>query len=132
MGPGMLCHGIDTKDLVKVWPGSERLEPERSSALDTIIAEQRYRIILNGHMHFRCIIHFDGLALLNAGTLKPRHRPGFTTVDFSSGAVQAYEFDGASCQPASQRNLLPAAHDRVWADTQAFDGRWQPTTLYPQ
>ncbi|MFK7915467.1 MAG: metallophosphoesterase [Pseudomonadales bacterium] len=132
MGPGMLCHGIGNKDLAKVWPGTERLEPERNAALDAMIAEERYRLVLNGHMHFRCVIHFEGLALLNAGTLKPRHKPGFSIVDFHTGAVSAHEFDGAECPAAMQRSLLPAPHDRVWANTQAFDGQWQPTTLYAQ
>lgn len=130
MGRGMLCHGIAHKDLAKVWPGSERMEPERNTALDAIIAEGSYQVLLNGHMHFRCIIHFEGLALLNAGTLKPRHKPGFSIVDFRDGTVSAHEFKGADCPPAIQRSLQPAADDRVWADTQAFDGHWQPTTLY--
>lgn len=132
LGPGLLCHGIGNKDLAKVWPGSERLAPERNATLDALIAEGHYRVVLNGHMHFRCVIHFQDLALLNAGTLKPRHRPGFSVVDFTSGAVTAYEFDGVDCRLAMHRSLLPSAEDRVWSDTQAFDGRWQPTTLYAQ
>lgn len=130
MGIGLLCHGVAHKDQAKVWPGTERMAPEGNALLDTMIAERDYRVLLNGHMHFRTVIHFQDLALLNAGTLKPRHRPGFSVVDFDSGDIMAYEFSGADCVHVMTRNLLPSATDRVWRDTQEFDGQWQPTTLY--
>ena len=130
MGPGLLCHGVESSDLSKVWPGSPRLDPERNSRLDEIIASERYRVMLNGHMHFRCLIHFTGLSLLNAGTLKPRHRPGFSIVDFNNGDIHAFEFEASDCPHVMTRNLTPSAEDRVWQDTQAFDGNWEPTTLY--
>ncbi|MGI9328279.1 MAG: metallophosphoesterase family protein [Pseudomonadales bacterium] len=130
MGPGLLCHGIAHHDQAKVWPGTERLKPESSELLDDLLALDEYRVLLNGHMHFRTVIHFESLALLNAGTLKPRHRPGFSIVDFTSGEILAYEFAEQQCQHVITRSLNPAADNRVWRDTQEFDGAWEPTTLY--
>lgn len=130
MGPMLLCHGMLDKDLRKIWPGTERMPPERSDELDTLIAEQAYRLIVNGHMHYRCLVHFDALTLMNAGTLKPRHRPGFSILDTAAREVTAFEFGANGPQAVSTQGLLPGGEDRVWRNTAAFDGQWQPKVLY--
>ena len=53
----LLCHGVGRNDLKKVWPGTNRLEPIRSSELDRIICEEKFDYMINGHIHFRTMIH---------------------------------------------------------------------------
>ena len=130
-GTLLLCHGVGDNDLRKVWPGTERMPIERSTELDALVAEKRTRFLVNGHMHYRVLIDFHGLTLLNAGTLTSRHRPGISIVDFEAGAVSAYEFDGERVGGrVAERPLDAEPERRVWRDTQEFDGFWQPVTLY--
>ena len=130
-GTLLLCHGVSTNDLRKVWPGTERMPVERSAELDTLIAEGRTRFLVNGHMHYRVLIDFHQLTLLNAGTLASRHRPGISVVDFESGCVSAYEFEGERVGGrVAERPLKAEPQRRVWQDTQEFDGTWQPVALY--
>ena len=130
-GPALLCHGADTNDLAKVWPGTERAPVERSVDLDRLIDDGQYRYVLNGHMHFRCVVHFDALTLVNAGTLRRRHRPGFSCIDFETGTIQAWEFDdGFGVIPIPEKPLAASPTTRVWSNTREFDGNWQPYTLY--
>ena len=68
--------------------------------------------------------------LLNAGTLKNLHRPGFSTLDFAQDQVTAYEFGEQGCQPVRTYNLQPNAQDQVWPSSAAFDGQWTPKVLY--
>jgi len=129
-GPAMLCHGIAHNDLAKIWPGTSRMPAERSELLDDILAKQNYRFIFNGHMHYRTLVYFDALTLLNAGTLRARHKPGFCIVDFGEHQVSAYEFEQDQCVVVGDFSLLPNASDKVWANSAAFDGQWQPKVLY--
>jgi len=50
-----------------------------------------HRFIVNGHTHRRMIRTVGDLTILNAGTLRADHQPGFLVVDFDAGAVQFYD-----------------------------------------
>lgn len=130
LGQGMLCHGVGERDMAKIWPGNSRMPPERSDELDALIDAGDLAVLLNGHMHFRTLVHFENLVLLNAGTLKPRHRPGFAIVDFERANATGYEFRGDYVEAVKTLGLRPDPHHRVFANTAEFDGEWQPTTLY--
>jgi predicted phosphodiesterase len=127
-GPMLLCHGIADDDMAKVWPGSPRAGVRRSETLDAVLATGDFRFLVNGHMHFRVLIDFESLLLLNAGTLKGEHG-GFSIVDFTAGSVSAFEFDDLPPRRVCERSIDSTGR-RVWQDTQAFDGDWSPATLY--
>ena len=128
-GQLQLCHGVADNDLQKVWPGTERLPAERSELLDQIIAEQEIRYVINGHMHYRTVIHFEQMTLINAGTLKADHRPGFALLDLATQTVTGFEFDSLP-NPVKSIPTEAQSEYRVFQDTQAFAGDWQAVTLY--
>ena len=131
-GELLLCHGVDGNDLRKVWPGTERMPIERSHELDSIIMRGQHRYVVNGHLHYRVVVDFETLTLINAGTLCGRHRPGVSIIDFAEQTVAAFEIH--SSRPHTPRvaecTITPGSDRRVWGDTQEFDGRWTPLTLY--
>ena len=129
-GTLLLCHGVGTNDLRKVWPGTERLAPQRSPELDTLLTSGEVRIMVNGHVHYRTLIHFEALTLLNAGTLKGDHRPGFSVLDLDQDYVESFEFDGDGLTSVKRQPFFARPHHRVFASTQHFDGAWEPVTLY--
>ena len=131
LGDMLLCHGVGENDLRKVWPGSPRMPIERSVELDALIAHGDTRFVINGHLHYRVIVNFEQLTLLNAGTLKGEHRPGVSIVDFDEGFVAAFEFgaDG-SLHRVVERVMRADTDRRVWRDTQEFDSAWTPASLY--
>ena len=126
-----LCHGVGDHDLQKIWPGTERMPAERSRRLDQIIEENEVKYFINGHMHYRCVIHFENLTMINAGTLRADHKPGFSILNLQTHSVTGYEFESL---PNSVRTIdTRASHHetaQVFANTQDFDGDWQPATLY--
>jgi predicted phosphodiesterase len=131
LGTALLCHGVADNDLRKVWPGSPRMPIARSPELDTLIAGQRTHFVLNGHLHYRVIVNFEQLTLLNAGTLKGEHRPGVSILDFADGVVNAFEFGAdLALHQVAEQSLHCDGSRRVWRDTQEFDSRWTPVTLY--
>jgi predicted phosphodiesterase len=130
-GPALLCHGVSNNDLRKVWPGSARMPIERSAELDALIAEKEFQFVFNGHMHYRVIVNFHALTLLNAGTLKGEHRPGVSILDFGEGFVGAFEFtDALTLRPVAELALRHDPSRRIWRDTQEFDSQWKPVALY--
>lgn len=131
MGPLLLCHGVADNDLRKVWPGTARMGPERSEELDALLRENRLRFVINGHSHYRVLVDFPGLVLINAGTLVSRHRPGISVIDFNQGVIIAHEFEGDRLgELVAEHPLDPGTERRIWADTQEFDGNWQAVALY--
>jgi predicted phosphodiesterase len=128
-GELLLCHGIGNDDLRKVWPGTERMAIERSHLLDNIILEGKFQYLINGHMHFRTLIHFEALTLINAGTLRGEHWPGFSVIDFEAEHITAFEFCDDEIRLVKTHDLVPAAHP-IWSNTQSFSGGWDPVRLF--
>ena len=130
-GSLLLCHGIGDNDLRKVWPGTERMPVERSHELDKIIAEGEHRFLINGHVHFKTMIHFEKLTLLNAGTIKGDMWPGFMLIDFDLRLIHAFTFGtDESVISTKTTQLDPEAHHQIWSDTQSFSGNWDPLLLF--
>jgi len=132
-GPVLLCHGVQDNDMAKVWPGRPgrpAREIERSAELDTLLEDGEYRFVINGHMHFRVLIDFPDLLLLNAGTLKGDH-PGVTVMDFRERSITAYGIsDNAAPDRLLEQHMNPGSARRVWRNTEDFDGSAPPVTLY--
>ena len=130
-GPLLLCHGVLENDLAKVWPGTQRSPIERSTEMDGLVAAATHRFVINGHMHYRVLIDFEAVVLVNAGTLRGPFS-GVSVVDFEGDVVAAYERDGAGrAQRVAEHELTRNEDRRIWRDTQEFDGSWQPVTLHP-
>lgn len=130
-GSLLLCHGVADNDLRKVWPGTERMPLERSHELDKIIDEGKHQFLINGHVHFKTMIHFQNLTLLNAGTLKGDLWPGFTLIDFELRLIRAFTFGPEEpVTPTKTTNLDPEPTHQIWSNTQAFNGNWEPLLLF--
>ncbi len=129
-GKLLLCHGMGDNDLQKIWPGTVRMPTERSRQLDQIIEDDEYRYVINGHMHFRTMIHFENLTLINAGTLKGEHRPGFSIIDFEAQTVSGFEHQEDAVISSRCLPLAAGEEQQVWRNTQEFDGDWQPLLLF--
>ena len=126
-----LCHGVADDDMAKVWPGTERSPIRRSDKLDEWLAESTPpTFVVNGHMHFRTLIDFDSSYLVNAGTLKGQYC-GISILDVGDCSVAGYNLsDDGSFHFTQKHSVFERSQRRVWRNTQAFDGAWQPTTLH--
>ena len=126
-----LCHGVAEDDMAKVWPGTEATTIRRSEELDEWLAEPNGpAFVINGHMHFRTLIDFEHCHLVNAGTLKGAHA-GVTVLDLLSRKLSSVNLDDDGSVYRSQCHSLDERDNRrIWNNTAAFDGRWQPVSLH--
>jgi predicted phosphodiesterase len=111
-GVALLCHGIGPNDMAKVGPDDFGNAIETNDELQYLLRSGAFRWLINGHSHRRMVRAFPGLTVINAGTLRREHTPGFIEVDFEQGAVFAFEFaaDGSIAGPREQpRGLLATA-----------------------
>ncbi len=86
-GKALLCHGLGEDDMAHLHPDDYGYAIEQNWELQKLIGEGRHHFVLNGHTHHRMVRRFDHLTVINAGTLKRDHDPGFVMVDFARGEV---------------------------------------------
>ena len=125
----LLCHGVGRNDLKKVWPGTDRLQPIKSNELDQIIWDEKFDYVINGHIHFRTMVHFKKLTLINAGTISGDFSPGCTLIDFDEKMVHGFLFEGSNLQLSKSQNLYGENYT-IWENTESFNGKWDPVTLF--
>ena len=110
-----------------------RWKPEeirRSETLDQLLATDEVSFLINGHMHFRMLIDFERMTLMNAGTLMG-HYAGVSIVDFETDALTVYAVDDERPPAVLLQRRLSRGTDRpIWRNTAMFDGTRTPVTLY--
>ncbi len=81
-------------------------------------------------MHFKTIIHFEQMTLINAGTITGNHWPGFTTIDFETSVIQGYRFHEDGVRTCKTTALNSKGRQQCFTDTRCFTGNWQPQLLF--
>jgi predicted phosphodiesterase len=103
----LLCHGIGPHTMKKVRDDDYGYALETNFELQEIISANRYRIMVNGHTHYRMVKRFGQLTVINAGTIRPGHQPCFLTIDFTKRRVQYYNLIGKMADPAAESETVP-------------------------
>jgi len=93
-GSVLLCHGLGDDDMASVRPDDDCEALRANAPLVKLLALRRARFVINGHSHRPMLRTIDGLTILNAGTLHPKHRPVCSVADFEQGEVQFYDIRG--------------------------------------
>ncbi len=98
--------------MASVTPDDFGYSIEVNSELHALIADPKVDLILNGHTHRRMVRHFDGLTIVNAGTLRRQHEPGFVIINLSTGTVSWIRLAdplGATMEPLGQLSFRRGA-----------------------
>lgn len=90
-GKVLLCHGLGEDDMASVKPGDEGAALNSNAALCDLLKSGCARFVINGHSHRPMLRTIDGLTIINAGTLHPKHRPVCSIADFEAGHVQVFD-----------------------------------------
>lgn len=90
-GLALLCHGLGNNDMGKLLPQDSPQAIAKNKDLQDLIRARRYRYILNGHSHYRMVKAIGDLTVINGGTLRRGHAPGFLHLDLTQGLVYPYD-----------------------------------------
>jgi predicted phosphodiesterase len=101
-GSVLLCHGLGDDDMASVRPDDDCEALRANAPFVKLLASRRARFVINGHSHRPMLRTIDGLTILNAGTLHPKHRPVCVTADFEQGEVQIYDIRGYDLRAAER------------------------------
>jgi len=90
----LLCHGLGKNDLRELH--ADATEDQLGGNLELQqLRMSEYAIAINGHMHKRMVRDFEGIIVINAGTLRADRDPVFSTGDFGDRVVQFFGFGEA-------------------------------------
>jgi predicted phosphodiesterase len=101
-GPLLLCHGLGSDDMAGVLPHDQGYALDANHRLHALVGAAEYRFIVNGHTHRRMVRTFDGLTILNGGTLRSDHQPCICVADFEAGAARCYNLSDDTAKPRIQ------------------------------
>lgn len=96
VGRALLCHGLGENDVAGIEPTQTFEAWPAPAELTALQADPRLKLVLNGHTHRRMVRHFEGLTIVNAGTLHPHHDPGVVLIDLAEGEISWLDFTEAS------------------------------------
>ncbi len=99
-GMVLLCHGLGEDDMACVRPDDDEKSLRENSALRQLLTSRSARFVVNGHSHRPMLRTIDGLTILNAGTLHPKHRPVCSIADFETGQMQLYDVESTRVSAA--------------------------------
>lgn len=120
-GNVLLCHGLGNNDMAGVKPDHEGHDITFNTDLQALIAERRYRFVLNGHTHRPMLRTFGPLSIVNAGTLHRGYERCFTYVDFERGELVRFRHAaGELCRDrsawTSERQVLADSPSEPFRD----------------
>jgi predicted phosphodiesterase len=101
-GSVLLCHGMGDDDMASVRPDDEGIALHNNHALCRLVKSGIARFVINGHSHRPMLRTIEGLTILNAGTLHPKHRPVCSIADFDAGKVQLFDVSARAVTPAEK------------------------------
>jgi predicted phosphodiesterase len=106
----LLCHGLGANDMASVGPDDFGYALESNLDLQGLLKAEHLRFVVNGHTHRRMVRAFGALTIINAGTLKQEHEPGFLVLDVAENEVLALTMraDGSVNGPQTLAELTTA------------------------
>ena len=122
-GKVMLCHGLGDDDMASVRPDDEGIALHNNGPLWKLIKSGKAQFVMNGHSHRPMLRTIEGLTILNAGTLHPKHRVTFSIVDFDAEEVQVYEVAHDRINPAELWSFERGSQPRSEASLRVGGGQ---------
>lgn len=104
-GGALLCHAVGEDDETFL-RSTTRGYDLQINALRELMLDPSVDYMLAGHTHERMVRPFQGLVVVNAGTLRRDDDPGFVLVDFESMRVRCFDIEGQGAE-VHEREPLP-------------------------
>lgn len=128
-GTALLCHGLGHNDMGKLMPQDSAEKMRADPNLKALLQNHDYRYLINGHSHYRMVRQIEGLTIINGGTIRRGHQPGFLLVDFSQGLIMPYDLLPDSPPIIEEHIAAPPMDIEVMAQHLAEDRSPAPTPV---
>ena len=108
-GSLMLCHGIADDDMAVLRADTRGYALQELGALRDLMVDPTVDFMVGGHTHERMVRRFQGLTVINAGTLHRDYGAGFALVDFEDMEVHFFDLEASTVRLAATKPLPPPA-----------------------
>lgn len=88
----LLCHGVDTDDMVCLREDDTGYALETNDALTRLLVHNEYALMVGGHTHDRMVRKIGALTVVNAGTLKRDDEPGVLVLELEAGVARYFDW----------------------------------------
>jgi putative phosphoesterase len=100
MGRLLLCHGMGDDDMAALEPETSGYSLQAIPTLRELMLRRDLALCVGGHTHKRMVRAFQGLLVINPGTLLRTHEPGFAMADLRERSLRFYDvMPGGEVQP---------------------------------
>jgi predicted phosphodiesterase len=95
LGGLLLCHGVGTDDMDELKETTSGYGLAAIDELGRLRRDGSVSLMVGGHTHAWMDRAFDGLRVINPGTLRARddRASGFCVLDLASGVLERFEID---------------------------------------
>ena len=91
LGGLLLCHAIGEDDMTRLRSDTDAYSLRWMDGLHALMADPDVALMVAGHTHERMVRSFEGLVVINAGTLHRADAPGFVVADLAAREVRAFD-----------------------------------------
>jgi predicted phosphodiesterase len=105
-GTALLCHGLGGNDMAQVQAHERGKELLNNEALQALLKSGAYKFVLSGHTHKAGVLHIEGVAFINAGTLRRDRTPCCSVLDFEGDEIRLYDINEAGTVAERSRQRL--------------------------
>jgi putative phosphoesterase len=92
MGLMLFGHGLGEEDMTGVYPHDHGPALTSNAALQALLRENRYRLVLSGHTHRRMVRSLNGITFINAGAINVTREPCCLVLDFREKRAQFFDY----------------------------------------
>ena len=86
----LLCHGVGEADEAWLLPDTKGYALQDIPTLRELMLDDSVQFMIGGHTHERMVRVFQGLTVINAGTIYRNNRQTFMVLDFEALRVEHY------------------------------------------
>jgi len=87
----LLCHGVGEDDMAMLRSDTRGYALQDIPSLRELMVDPTVALMLGGHTHERMVRAFQGLRVINCGTLRRDDEPGVALLDFQAGQVTFFD-----------------------------------------
>lgn len=102
----LLCHGVGENDMAELHPETEGFDLSWITELGKLRRDLNTNLMIGGHTHKRMVRAFEGLTVINAGTLCSPS-PGFIIIDLRENVVHCFDFTDGVVQEETLNLPIP-------------------------
>lgn len=94
-----LCHGVGQDDMSMLKPDTRGYALQDIPALRELMLDPAVNFMLGGHTHERMVRRFQGLTVVNCGTLRQSDEPSVSVIDFELMKVEHFALAESGLSP---------------------------------